>query len=671
MKAGFGRTQTTKGIMCSGNKDYKLIIYDVEGIDSRERGDNKTFENCTSIFALACTDLLIINMWTIDIGRYTASNLGILNTVFKLNLKLFTQKQKKKICFVFRDFDEDQSSEKIISMMSNDIEQIWNEIPKPEKYAKAQINEFFKFEYHFFHHKIYKAKEFDEDVKNFKSLFKKSIENEHYIFEEYSAKNNIKMEIYSKYISDLWVLIKEQKELNLPSQREIIAKFKCTEYKEEAFQKLEPKIELLEKQVSIHYHESFSSDAIKIIEDCILYFKDQSSTYSKSAVEEVLKDLYKKLFDRLFRIFVIQVKHIMKNSITHLKNEIKKMASLDNPASSLWVHFEEIVSKVKSITFQYFMDSVKNNFLKNSNWEIDSSKKQFEEIVDEELKNFCDKEQIRVIDFIKKSFKNTFVQPSRDKFYSFDTNLYEIIDELYINSINGLKFILIEILIKGFKFPIPKAQELFIQIFEEIYRIGIEEIKKFDNDIPASSFRKFKQLFTRTPLNSQRNFKKMPFDEIQQIYNNQYSLIIQVINKLKFFPIFILRDTAYEKEPENAEVSISEENKKYEIFLNQKSINDIKEKFTQLAEEELDKAKQRSSSFFSKLQEIPLMFWIMFFFFGYDKILSMITNPFILAWMIPMLLIFGLIEYLGLTKFILGLAKSKLSGILSKNLKRD
>lgn len=43
-------------------------------------------------------------MWIQDIGRYTASNLGLLSTVFKMNLKLFEQKCAKKIIFLFRDF---------------------------------------------------------------------------------------------------------------------------------------------------------------------------------------------------------------------------------------------------------------------------------------------------------------------------------------------------------------------------------------------------------------------------------------------------------------------------------------------------------------------------------------------------------------------------------------
>ena len=36
-------------------------------------------------------DVLLINMWTTDIGRYGASNYGLLKVIFEVNLKLFDQ----------------------------------------------------------------------------------------------------------------------------------------------------------------------------------------------------------------------------------------------------------------------------------------------------------------------------------------------------------------------------------------------------------------------------------------------------------------------------------------------------------------------------------------------------------------------------------------------------
>jgi len=56
------------------------------------------------LLALALADVVILNMWTTDIGRFDASNLGLLRVIFEVNLKLFDQKQTKKLLFVLRDY---------------------------------------------------------------------------------------------------------------------------------------------------------------------------------------------------------------------------------------------------------------------------------------------------------------------------------------------------------------------------------------------------------------------------------------------------------------------------------------------------------------------------------------------------------------------------------------
>jgi hypothetical protein len=46
-------------------------------------------ERMISLFALAIADVLIINMWTHDVGRYDACNYGMLKDIFEVNLRLF------------------------------------------------------------------------------------------------------------------------------------------------------------------------------------------------------------------------------------------------------------------------------------------------------------------------------------------------------------------------------------------------------------------------------------------------------------------------------------------------------------------------------------------------------------------------------------------------------
>ena len=82
----------------AGEKNQKVLIIDCEGTDSKSRSDDDRgkFEHSSSLFALAMSDVLIVNMWTSDVGRYTASNYGVLKIVFEMNLKLFQQECAKK-----------------------------------------------------------------------------------------------------------------------------------------------------------------------------------------------------------------------------------------------------------------------------------------------------------------------------------------------------------------------------------------------------------------------------------------------------------------------------------------------------------------------------------------------------------------------------------------------
>jgi len=42
MDDGGGRQQTTKGVWMSASEDRKILIFDIEGTDSKERGDQRT-----------------------------------------------------------------------------------------------------------------------------------------------------------------------------------------------------------------------------------------------------------------------------------------------------------------------------------------------------------------------------------------------------------------------------------------------------------------------------------------------------------------------------------------------------------------------------------------------------------------------------------------------------
>jgi hypothetical protein len=91
MQAEERRGQTTKGIWIS--KSPKIdgpttLVMDLEGSDSRERGEDDTnFERQSALFALAVADTLIINLWNSDIGREHGSGKPLLKTIMQVGAR--------------------------------------------------------------------------------------------------------------------------------------------------------------------------------------------------------------------------------------------------------------------------------------------------------------------------------------------------------------------------------------------------------------------------------------------------------------------------------------------------------------------------------------------------------------------------------------------------------
>ena len=50
------------------------------------------FERKSALFSLASSEVLIINLWEHQVGLYQGANMGLLKTVFEVNLGLFGKK---------------------------------------------------------------------------------------------------------------------------------------------------------------------------------------------------------------------------------------------------------------------------------------------------------------------------------------------------------------------------------------------------------------------------------------------------------------------------------------------------------------------------------------------------------------------------------------------------
>ncbi|XP_019198316.1 PREDICTED: protein ROOT HAIR DEFECTIVE 3 homolog 1-like isoform X2 [Ipomoea nil] len=234
MDAFEGRTQTTKGIwmaQCVGIEPCTLVM-DLEGTDGRERGEDDTaFEKQSALFALAVSDIVLINMWCHDIGREQAANKPLLKTVFEVMMRLFGPSYKTTLLFVIRDKTKTPLGS-LKSSLREDIQKIWDTVPKPETHKETPLSKFFNVEVVALNSYERKEELFKEQVADLRLRFFHSITPDGLAGGRQAV---VPASGFSFSAQQIWKVIKENKDLDLPAHKVMVATVRCEEIANEKF----------------------------------------------------------------------------------------------------------------------------------------------------------------------------------------------------------------------------------------------------------------------------------------------------------------------------------------------------------------------------------------------------------------------------------------------------
>ncbi len=323
MNESEGNKQTTQGIWFSISENLNTIVIDCEGTDSKERGENRHhFEHCSSLFALALSDVLIMNMWNQDVVRYTASNYGVLKMVFQMNLKLFQQECAKKILIVLRDYDEKRYKKEIFEkQILKDIDTLWADIKKPEQYQNSTPANFFEFEFIALPHKIYREEEFDAEVGLLRERF--NPEHQKYLFSHTTQGKNVPIDGYLHYCGQIWDTVIHEKDLNIPGEKEMLAIFRCGEIKQEALNLVKNKVHDLNEQAKTKQISNFSERVNQIYSEAIGIFDKSAKNYLDKIYLDVKKGLSITLINELYYAFSSQISRLIPISTKMFTKELE------------------------------------------------------------------------------------------------------------------------------------------------------------------------------------------------------------------------------------------------------------------------------------------------------------------------------------------------------------
>eukprot|EP00178_Gracilaria_changii_P019938 TRINITY_DN578_c0_g1_i1.p2 TRINITY_DN578_c0_g1~~TRINITY_DN578_c0_g1_i1.p2 ORF type:complete len:545 (+),score=104.37 TRINITY_DN578_c0_g1_i1:3078-4712(+) len=128
-------TATTKGIFADKARDQTTVVaVDVEGSDSRERGrDGRAFQARCAAFVTCISDVLLLNLWYHDVGRFDAAGYALLKAVFAEAARNAGQDAlKTALVFVVRDVDDDVDMSELTELLRGDAKEIFSDVAKDE-----------------------------------------------------------------------------------------------------------------------------------------------------------------------------------------------------------------------------------------------------------------------------------------------------------------------------------------------------------------------------------------------------------------------------------------------------------------------------------------------------------------------------------------------------------
>ncbi|PLW07471.1 hypothetical protein PCANC_26471 [Puccinia coronata f. sp. avenae] len=368
------RRQTTKGIwMCKG-KDMDVLVMDVEGADGRERGEDQDFERKAALFSMASSEVIIVNMWEHQVGLYQGANMGLLRTVFEVDLALFQANKVKQrtstsvidkthLLFVIRDHVGSTPLSNLENTITTDLNRIWDTLVKPEGTESSKITDYFDLTFTALSHKVLQPENFDREVETFRKRF---VDKTHpdYVFKPIYHKR-IPADGLAQYMSGIWDAVVSNKDLDLPTQQELLAQFRCDEIAAASFQEFTSLLQPL--KAKMEFGKLVDGLGPKMLEArtiCLASFDLAASRYHTGVYQRKRTEFMAKMNSNLSPLFSAQLKILSKSIIKKFQAELTHELKTGSGARD----FKDVVSSQMQSAQKEFEEGVKLILLAETDW---------------------------------------------------------------------------------------------------------------------------------------------------------------------------------------------------------------------------------------------------------------------------------------------------------------
>jgi GTPase SAR1 family protein len=285
-----GPRRTTEGVWYAlvsvPQRKDELLVLDIEGLDSKERGAaGRIFEQRAAFFVAYVADILILNVFSREAGRKNSATYRVLRNVLEERFRLTKasiRKDRVILLVVFRDYCEEETpSQDLERTMIEELHELWRQVVESED---TKLEELYGIEFFYLPNKLFENQSFDLRIS---SIRKRTMELWHATSEGFGHSASFLI-LYK----DLWTQISYRlgeadlrNATELTSIAELLTAFHCSRIIRHIIENVRRRIGVLHSEILEHINDqqSIASVALEIHEDCFRKYKWMARHYLDTA----------------------------------------------------------------------------------------------------------------------------------------------------------------------------------------------------------------------------------------------------------------------------------------------------------------------------------------------------------------------------------------------------
>jgi hypothetical protein len=317
--------------------------------------------------------------------------------------------------------------------LMKDIDNIWNSLIRPDEFKDSTATDFFDFEFVGLPHKVYREKEFCEAVDQLRERFVNP-ESSNYLYQP-QYKKNVPIDGFQYYAYNIWQTILSNKDLDLPTQKEMLAMYRCGEISNEVFVPFEESCKLWEESVRKKKIVTRLGTVAKTEAEIVLdSYNQQTSLYAPGVVELKRIELLDRMKAAVHDVYRSQLLLIRENAVQAFKKLLGQVVRRD----TVLLDFLATVEKIKDEILSFFDAKASEAVYPGEEWDCSQYREQLTDEVNRHIQDerthqiriLTDNEKQLLADNMKSGLSDILRSPSADFWKVTRSFLQEKLDEL-------------------------------------------------------------------------------------------------------------------------------------------------------------------------------------------------------------------------------------------------